>query len=319
MTNFLSGVVLASVLVITICIVALAIFLTTNKSSVAFPIDLVFTWVDPYDDTWRRQLSETKAKMGPEAQSYHTSLREPERTSKDIGYFAVLSALRHMPWLRKIWIVTQRPQTPSWLKDVHDSRLQVIHHDEFFDADIHRPTFNSVVIESQIFNIPKLSEHFILTNDDCLALQPLQPTDFFTPSGHPVIHTVLQSDQGNDQAWLQVLQRTNKLSRAFRPKYTNRVPLHTFLPLRKSTGQQIMRAMHSDIQKLQPVRDPANFVPQFIVAAMFAPALQGTMKSFTFYMGDDDFANDGNIPASACINEGFGQRSIAKLNTLLNV
>ena len=47
------------------------------------------------------------------------------------------------------------------------------------------PTFNSSAIEVNLFKIKKLSEHFVIFNDDMFLNAPVEPSDFFWFDGRP--------------------------------------------------------------------------------------------------------------------------------------
>lgn len=316
-------VVVAATVVVAVCLVVIAVMETRRAS---FPIDLVITWVDPDDAEWRARLHETKVAAGKAAAEAHNAHREPERTSEDITYFAVLSALRHMPWLRTIWLVTERPQRPKWLdRDIlYTSRIpiRVVHHDEFFDADIRRPTYNSMVIESQLYNIPELAEHCILSNDDILVLQPTTRGHFFRRDGTPVVHAEarVKNNASTDEQWETTLTKTTELATAVKSPRPMHVPLHTYLPLRKSHGLAVKNALHAHIRAMQPLRTPADFVMQYIVACMQSDIRPAKNARFQYFTHGDKFADsverDG-LPVTVCINNGFSERSIEILKRLL--
>ena len=82
--------------------------------------------------------------------------------------------------MNKIFIVTNG-QVPKWL-DTSNPKIEMVFHSEIMPADA-LPTFNSTAIESCIHNIPNLSEHFILGNDDMLFTDYACREDFFHNDG----------------------------------------------------------------------------------------------------------------------------------------
>lgn len=141
-----------------------------------FPIDFVIPWVDGDDPVWqakRREFVPAKIdEQNPEESN--------DQRYRDFGTLRYLlrSIEKFAPWAHKIFLLTDH-QKPDWL-DV--SRVEVVDHTEFIDQK-YLPTFNSNVIEMNIPNIKKLSEHFVLLNDDCLFTQATFPTDFFQSDG----------------------------------------------------------------------------------------------------------------------------------------
>ncbi len=142
-------------------------------------IDAVITWVDGYDPKHQQKLQNYLASIGnPKALG-----AAPTRFNQlgEIDY-CVRSLLHFAPWLRKIFIVTDA-QIPAIINDLQGTKLakkvQVIDHKEiFYGFEQHLPSFNSLSIESVLWRIPDLAEHFIYLNDDCFLVAPLQPKDF---------------------------------------------------------------------------------------------------------------------------------------------
>lgn len=81
-------------------------------------------------------------------------------------------------WYRYIILVlSNKSQIPSWL-NINHPKLKIVYHDSFIPYN-ELPTFNSSVIMCYLSNINILSEHFILFNDDCFAINTIKSTDFF--------------------------------------------------------------------------------------------------------------------------------------------
>lgn len=139
------------------------------------PIDLVYTWVNGDDLDYQRlsqQYTQKKVDLNPErTRDAYTLLR-----------YSLRSVEQFAPWLRNIYIVTCRPQQPTWL-DFSHPRLKLIHHDEIFDDPAYLPNFNCNCIESFIQRIPGLSDYFVYLNDDFLFGAPIIPGDFLSPDG----------------------------------------------------------------------------------------------------------------------------------------
>lgn len=143
------------------------------------PVDVVYTWVDSNDKQWSSQRDmHTQRRI--RAQLETSSTRWPVLTGNLSELVISLKTVHaFLPWVRKIWVVTHRPQTIS-----HPG-LNFVHHDEILDPR-NLPTFNSMAIETGLHRIPGLAEHFIYFNDDTFIGQPLTPRDFFV-EGKPVM------------------------------------------------------------------------------------------------------------------------------------
>lgn len=144
------------------------------------PIDAVITWVDGSDPAHAARLAAYLQEIGgPRPSAAH-----PTRFN-DAGEleYCVASMLRFAPWLRTIYIVTDR-QIPALIGKLRrtpfEGKVRVVdHRDIFAGHEQHLPTFNSRAIITALWRIPGLSEQFLFFNDDFVLLQPVAPTDFF--------------------------------------------------------------------------------------------------------------------------------------------
>lgn len=148
---------------------------------ITFPIDIVYTWVDSDDPkfqekrlSYQAELDDTVIKNKPEV----TDIARFQ--SRDELKYSIRSVLKYAPWVNHIYIVTNG-QVPRWL-DTEFEKVTVVPHSEILE-ERHLPTFNSHVIESALYKIPNLSEHYIYFNDDVMLTRPLAPNYFFTSNG----------------------------------------------------------------------------------------------------------------------------------------
>lgn len=138
------------------------------------PIDMVFTWVNGDDPDYLdiyNQYAETPKDINPER------VRDVYQTLK----YSLRSVEKFAPWIRTIYLVTVRPQTPDWLKKDHP-KVKVIHHDEIIDEK-YLPTFNYNTIESYMHKIPGLSEYYVYSCDDFLFGNIVELSDFIDANG----------------------------------------------------------------------------------------------------------------------------------------
>jgi hypothetical protein len=114
--------------------------------------------------------------------------RNPNRTRDHLRIlkYSLRSIARYAPWRGKIYIVTCRPQLPTWLNCRHPD-IRVVHHDEFMPPEL-LPTFNSFAIQSWLHALPGLSQRFVCFDDDSLLMQATTPSDFMTADGRPLYH-----------------------------------------------------------------------------------------------------------------------------------
>ena len=98
--------------------------------------------------------------------------------------YSLRSVYKFAPWVRNIYILTNG-QIPNWLNVQHD-RIKIVTHSEVFQNKSHLPTFSSPSIESNMKNIPGISEHFLYFNDDVFLGRAVYPEDFISTEGYKV-------------------------------------------------------------------------------------------------------------------------------------
>lgn len=155
-------------------------FAIPNIADVTFPIDAVYTWVDGTDPEWAERKRKTT-----ELLTGHDLTEAAAEDLRFVGHDEIKYSLRSIeecaPWVRHIWIVTDR-QRPEWLLEGHP-RVTVVDHTEISPDGSELPTFNSHAIEANLHRIPGLSEHFLYLNDDMFFSREVYPRLFFEPSG----------------------------------------------------------------------------------------------------------------------------------------
>lgn len=145
-------------------------------------IDVVIPWVDGNDPVLRekrKQFGDPSALSRPDVggDTRYASLGEIHWCIRSINRFA--------PFINHIFIVTdgQDPHVESRIP------VSIVDHRVIFrDYQEYLPVFNSTSIETLIWNIPELSEHFLLMNDDFILARPVSEQDFFTPDGKAVCY-----------------------------------------------------------------------------------------------------------------------------------
>ncbi|MEA9985015.1 MULTISPECIES: stealth family protein [Subtercola] len=147
-----------------------------QATDVVFDIDMVFSWVDGNDIEYQRrrraQASEYVAGDGDDSDARYRQIDELKYALRSVYLFA--------PWVRRIFIATDSPK-PTWLAE--HPRVTFVRSEEFFSDPSVLPTHNSQAVESQLHNIPGISEHFLYSNDDMFFGRPVQPNMFFSSGG----------------------------------------------------------------------------------------------------------------------------------------
>lgn len=146
----------------------------------SFEIDLVYLWVDGSDPAW---LSRKQLLTGIGSDQSETNNKGRYVNNDELKY-SLRSVERYVPWVRKIFIVTDN-QYPDWLERDHP-KIRVVDHSEIMPAET-LPCYNSSVIEYFLYRIPGLADRFLFANDDMFFNRPLTPDFFFDAQGAPYV------------------------------------------------------------------------------------------------------------------------------------
>ena len=147
-----------------------------------YPIDAVVTWVDGNDPVHRAK----RAMYEKKDESLNDDIGGAIRyTSVGEIKYCIASLLRFAPFLRTIWLVTdgQDPCIGDFLErnfPGQSGKVKIVDHAVLYRGyEQYLPVFNSLSIETVLWRIPGLSEHFIYLNDDFMLVAPTVPADYF--------------------------------------------------------------------------------------------------------------------------------------------
>lgn len=221
-----------------------AAFTTRRPDDVAFPIDVVYTWVDGADERWKRKRAEAMR------EPYHEDAANDARyLSRDELLYSLRSLSMYAPWVRHVYVVTD-DQVPDWL-DESVPGITVVDHTEIFTDRAVLPTFNSHAIESQLHHIDGLSEHFLYFNDDMLLGAVVMPEDFFYANGiamhFPSPANVPSGEPSDEDAPVSAAAKNNR--RLIRDRFGTVITQkmkHAPYALRRSVLAEIEEAFESE-------------------------------------------------------------------------
>ena len=148
-------------------------------------VDVVVAWVDGSDRRHRAKRQRYLADPGGDAKPERVSHEERRFSDNDEIRFCLRSIHNYAPWARTIWLVTDN-QIPAAIdrKRAEQYNIRIIDHREIFRTyEQLLPTFNSLAIESMLWRIEGLADHFLYLNDDMMLVGPAEPTDFFSNDG----------------------------------------------------------------------------------------------------------------------------------------
>ena len=148
------------------------------------PIDIVYLWVDGDLPGFREQRDLY-------AMTKHDRDPARYRDNLDLLRYSFRGLAMYVPWIRNVYLITCRPQRPSWLAGEHPG-LRLIHHDEFMDRNA-LPTYNSNAIFSFLERLPGLSRRFLYCEDDILWTAPTEFSHFVDENNRLRVHQRLGS------------------------------------------------------------------------------------------------------------------------------
>ena len=231
-------------------------------------IDAVILWVDGNDEKHKeKMLPYLPDKKQISSNKFRTRFDQVNEIR-----FTIDSILKYAPFIRNIFVVTDNQQ-PNFLQDKNlrprYNKVTIIDHtDIFIGFEKFLPTFNCRPIETCIYRIPGLAEHFIYFNDDFFLINNTIPEDFFI-EGNPVLRGKwLKFDENIFYKKFKKLKVGHKMIQqnaaklvGFNKYYNFK---HTPHPLRKSTFQKFFDtnkiAFENNIK--HRFRNPSQFTPQ---------------------------------------------------------
>ena len=136
-------------------------------------IDAVITWVDGSEPNYKLKLEEN-LKNKKIINRQYTQANEID--------FCVASIIKFAPFVRKIFIVTdkQKPKFSRIRHMVSFEKIEIIDHEEIFRDNLDcMPSFNIRSIDALLFKIKNLSDKFIYFNDDMFLIKETTKEDWF--------------------------------------------------------------------------------------------------------------------------------------------
>lgn len=144
------------------------------KKEKNFDVDLVYLWCDGDDPIFADQKNYWLKQENGEQNL--NAVADGRFVQVDELKYSLRSVEKYMPWVHHIYIVTDG-QIPSWLNTKHP-KITIVDHSEIISKK-YLPVFNASAIETSIYKIPNLSEHFLFANDDMFVNRPLEKGFFF--------------------------------------------------------------------------------------------------------------------------------------------
>ena len=230
-------------------------------------IDIVYLWVDDTDKNWRTEKEKWYKKItGRVPMARDSVATERFRDNGELMY-SLRSVSECAPWVNHIYIVTGFGQIPKWLNTNHP-KITIIQDADIMPHDA-LPTFNSVAIEMCLTNIPNLSEHFLLMNDDMFFNKKLSPLYFYTKTGHAKYrysssHKFTPQELNKRSAYDQtIFMAQTAISKLFNKNFFKYAPSHGIDPYIKSSIKQCLKEPTLRNQFQQQIRNKFRTCDEF--------------------------------------------------------
>ena len=213
------------------------------KDTTPFLIDFVVPYVNNNDPIWRNNFvkfcsqNNLKDKIVDMIGSRYGGIT--------FIYDQLKLVNKNMPWVNKIYLLLSNKEQviPSLLPP----NVEIVLHEEFIPYAF-LPTFNSTTIEMFLWNIPKLSEHFIYANDDMLPIGKLQPTDFFENDKIKISWREDTFTPNMNQYAYQCQNGVVAITKALKKPYTYLYrPLHSFTPMIRANCKKAFDLIKGEI------------------------------------------------------------------------
>jgi hypothetical protein len=227
-------------------------------------IDAVVAWVDGEDPVHKAKRELYLA--GQKGRKPTPLATKARRFSNNDEIRYCLRSIRNFaPWIGTIHLVTDSQFPASIDREIAREHgvVQVDHTHIFRGHEALLPTFNSLAIETFLWNIDGLAENFLYFNDDMFLTGPVSPRDFFTEDGRPVLRGRWSNFADPKR---MTFHGRNKLNAALLAGHTaERVfsPAHVVYPLKKSVLAELYARHEAAFRKNASYRfrDRAQFWP----------------------------------------------------------
>jgi hypothetical protein len=293
------------------------------------PVDIAYTWVDDRFPGYNNMLKHY-------ARTSHDTNPNRTRNNLDTLKYSLRSVEKYAPWIRNIYIVTSRPQSPEWFNHAN-KRLNLVHHDEIIQGH-YLPTFNSFCIVSHLHKIQGLSERFLYIEDDILFGNHVSLEDFLSLTVndllvYPRISRTTPANKRDDSGqgpWNLALAYSNYLlnesyGEAGR-RSVNRIPL-----LIEKTAWEEMILKWADAftaTRNSRFRSKHNIAPEYLYPYYMLYTGKARMTTLwqtyrkSFYLGIENnrlliaaglAILEYTRPAMYCLNDNFGDSPDARV------
>ena len=224
----------------------------SRKTNGVWPteVDFVYLWVDGADPNHQKK----KNAFIKKSTASYTIESKAVMKYRWANHNEILHSLRsvslYCPWVHKIWIITdaQRFDITALPPAIAKKIVFLDHTDIFRDHTLALPSFNSRSIETLIWRIDGLSEHFVYFNDDMFVLRPTAIGHFFQGS-QPILRGSIRRPFGSYPNSLHQQGMINSKKLLGEDGKTFFRTAHVPYPMVKSDLERLCETYHEEIKK----------------------------------------------------------------------
>ena len=231
-----------------ICILIILFFInkTTNiegfaiNNKIKYPqIDIVYTWVDNKDKNWKRK----KAIYSDKNINFDANIINRFSNNNELKY-SLRSIYKYANWVNTIYIVVMDGQQPDWLNLRHP-KIKLVNHSHIISKE-YLPTFNSHVIEANLYKIKGLSENFLYFNDDMFLGNYIKKSDIISKDGSPYYFKApwnckyIGKSKNTNKSYVAAWKNNNEIINKLYPDKKNTCPWHQATPCQKSIFRKLV-------------------------------------------------------------------------------
>ena len=163
-----------------------------KNTKISFPIDIVYLWANGADENFVRIKNKYLKESKKDTNKYVDDVRDEIFRDNDELKYSLRSIEQNAPWINHIYIITAFGQIPDWL-NTDNKKITIVPQESILPPDA-GPIFNSCAVEACLQNIPGLSEHFLLANDDMFFNTTVEPDYFFGTDGRTKFRCVYRKN-----------------------------------------------------------------------------------------------------------------------------
>ena len=288
--------------------------ITTHSESTEL-VDVIIPHVNMSDRNWVSDYIYYTKTHNPDPERY--------RSWGTLKYL-VRGIAKYMPFVRKIFLVVSREsQVPVW---VNTENVQIVYHKDFIPSQF-LPTFSSCTIESFLYNIPGLSEHFIYFNDDMFPINDLYLDEFFTDDKPHIKFNFYKNISSLSLFNAQCINTMNMITNALNTEVSDYKlirPEHCPAPMRKETVDKVGDLCKNEIlASITKIRQPKNVNQySYCLYEYFTGNYVDDIYRFIYLKLKDDLTSIRNTILNsdfqlACLNDGEGIKNYSKTRLAL--